>query len=89
MIDFYDDLDLEEYKLYCMNHNTDSSAEMTRRLFNQTRAISNRINRQRELEQMKREIINEVLKKIRIEINNEASPVIKEIQNDIKNIFSK
>ena len=89
MIDFYDDLDLEEYKLYCMTHNTDSSAEMTRRLFNQTRAISNRINRQRELEQMKREIINEVLKKIRIEINNEASPVIKEIQNDIKNIFSK
>lgn len=38
---------------------------------------------------MKREIIDEVLKKIRIEINNEASPVIKEIQNDIKNIFSK
>lgn len=87
MIDFYDDL--EEYKLYCMTHNTDSPAEMTRRLFNQTRAISNRINRQRELEQMKREIIDEILKKIRIEINNEASPVIKEIQNDIKNIFSK
>lgn len=32
MIDFYDDL--EEYKLYCMTHNTDSPAEMTRRLFN-------------------------------------------------------
>lgn len=38
---------------------------------------------------MKREIIDEVLKQIRIEINNEASPAIKEIQNDIKNMFSK
>lgn len=34
MIDFYDDLDLEEYKLYCMTHNTNSPVEMTRRLFN-------------------------------------------------------
>jgi hypothetical protein len=41
--------------------------------------ISNRYNREREREQMKREIIAEVLKQIRIEINNEASPAIKEI----------
>ena len=38
---------------------------------------------------MKKEIIAEVLKQIRIEVNNDASPVIKEIQNDIKNMFSK
>ena len=81
--------ELEDYKMYCMTHNTDDPAELTRRLFNQTRMISNRYNREREREQMKREIIAEVLKQIRIEINNEASPAIKEIQNDIKNMFSK
>ena len=83
-----EDFDLEEYKLYCMSHHTDDPAELTRRLFNQTRAISNKLHKQRDREQMKREIIDEVLKQIRIEINNEASPVIKEIQNDIKNMFS-
>ena len=87
MMDYFDELD--DYKMYCMTHNTDDPAELTRRLFNQTRMISNRYNREREREQMKREIIAEVLKQIRIEINNEASPVIKEIQNDIKNMFSK
>ncbi len=87
MMDYFDEL--EDYKMYCMTHNTDDPAELTRRLFNQTRMISNRYNREREREQMKREIIAEVLKQIRIEINNEASPAIKEIQNDIKNMFSK
>ena len=87
MMDYFDEL--EDYKMYCMTHNTDDPAELTRRLFDQTRMISNRYNREREREQMKREIIAEVLKQIRIEINNEASPAIKEIQNDIKNMFSK
>lgn len=87
MMDYFDEL--EDYKMYCMTHNTDEPAELTRRLFNQTRMISNRYNRDREREQMKREIIAEVLKQIRIEVNNEASPAIKEIQNDIKNMFSK
>ena len=87
MMDYFDEL--EDYKMYCMTHNTDDQAELTRRLFNQTRMISNRYNRDREREQMKREIIAEVLKQIRIEVNNEASPAIKEIQNDIKNMFSK
>lgn len=87
MMDYFDEL--EDYKMYCMTHNTDDPAELTRRLFNQTRMISNRYNREREREQMKREIIAEVLKQIRIEVNNEASPAIKEIQNDIKNMFSK
>ena len=87
MMDYFDEL--EDYKMYCMTHNTDDPAELTRRLFNQTRMISNRYNREREREQMKREIIAEVLKQIRIEIKNEASPAIKEIQNDIKNMFSK
>lgn len=81
--------ELEDYKMYCMTHNTDDPAELTRRLFNQTRMISNRYNREREREQMKREIIAEVLKQIRVEVNNEASPAIKEIKKDIENLFSK
>lgn len=81
--------ELEDYKMYCMTHNTDDPAELTRRLFNQTRMISNRYNREREREQMKREIIAEVLKQIRVEVNNEASPAIREIKKDIENLFSK
>ena len=80
---------MNDYQIYCMTHNTDDPAELTRRLFNQTRMISNRYNREREREQMKREIIAEVLKQIRVEVNNEASPAIKEIKKDIENLFSK
>lgn len=32
MMDYFDDL--EDYKMYCMTHNTDDPAELTRRLFN-------------------------------------------------------
>ena len=38
---------------------------------------------------MKREIIAEVLKQLRIEVKNEASPAIREIKKDIENLFSK
>lgn len=86
---FNDDFDLDEYKLYCATTPTNDPAELTRRLFNQTRAISNKLNRQREREQMKQEIIAEVLKQIRVEVKNEASPAIKEIKKDIENLFSK
>ena len=81
--------DLEDYKLYCATNHTDDPGELTRRLFNQTRLISNKYNREREREQMKREIIAEVLKQIRVEVKNEASPAIREIKKDIENLFSK
>lgn len=80
---------MNDYQIYCMTHPTNDPAELNRRLFEQTRRFSAELNQRREREQMKREIIDEVLKQIRIEINNEASPAIKEIQNDIKNMFSK
>jgi hypothetical protein len=51
--------------------------------------IHDKLNQQRDRERMKQEIIAEVLKQIRIEVNNDASPVIKEIQRDIENLFSK
>lgn len=82
-------MSLDDYKIYCMTHPTNDPAELTRRLFEQTRAITEELNREREREQMKREIIAEVLKQLRIEINNEASPAIKEIKKDIENMFSK
>ena len=46
-------------------------------------------NKERDREQMKQEIIAEVLKQIRVEVNNEASPAIREIKKDIENLFSK
>lgn len=80
---------MNEYQIYCITHPTKDPAELTRRLYEQTRLFSNELNREREREQMKREIIAEVLKQIRIEVNNEASPAIKEIKKDIENLFSK
>lgn len=32
MMDYFDEL--EDYKMYCMTHNTDDPSELTRRLFN-------------------------------------------------------
>lgn len=80
---------MNDYQIYCMTHPTDDPAELTRRLWQQTHAFTEELNREREREQMKREIIAEVLKQIRIEVNNEASPAIKEIKKDIENLFSK
>lgn len=80
---------MNDYQIYCMTHPTDDPAELTQRLFTQTRMIHDKLNQQRDRERMKQEIIAEVLKQIRIEVNNDASPVIKEIQRDIENLFSK
>ena len=80
---------MNDYQIYCMTHPTDDPAELTQRLFTQTRMIRDKLNQQRDRERMKQEIIAEVLKQIRIEVNNDASPVIKEIQRDIENLFSK
>ena len=80
---------MNDYQIYCMTHPTDDPAELTRRLFDQTRLFQSELDHRREREQMKREIIAEVLKQIRVEVNNEASPAIREIKKDIENLFSK
>lgn len=80
---------MNDYQIYCMTHPTDDPAELTRRLWEQTRAFTNELDRRREREEMKREIIAEVLKQLRIEVKNEASPAIREIKKDIENLFSK
>lgn len=55
---------LDEYKIYCMTHPTDDPAELTQRLWQQTRGFVNEIEQQRDRERLKREIIDEVLKRI-------------------------
>lgn len=80
---------MNDYQIYCLTHPTNDPAELTNRLFEQHRMSYNKLNQQKEIEQIKREIIAEILKQIRIEISNNASPTIKEIQKDIENLFSK
>lgn len=80
---------MNDYQIYCMTHPTNDPAELTRRLFEQTRLFQSELDQRRDREQMKREIIAEVLKQIRVEVNNEASPAIREIKKDIENLFSK
>lgn len=80
---------MNDYQIYCMTHPTNDPAELTQRLFEQHRMMRDKWNKERDREQMKREIIAEVLKQIRVEVKNEASPAIREIKKDIENLFSK
>ena len=80
---------MNDYQVYCMTHPTNDPAELTRRLWEQTRAFTAELDREREREKMKREIIAEVLKQLRVEVKNEASPAIREIKKDIENLFAK
>ena len=80
---------MNDYQIYCMTHPTNDPAELTQRLFEQTRLIQQRYNQERDREKMKQEIIAEVLKQLRVEVKNEASPAIREIKKDIENLFVK
>ena len=80
---------MNDYQIYCMTHPTDDPAELTRRLWEQTRVFTSELDRERDREKMKREIIAEVLKQLRVEVKNEASPAIREIKKDIENLFAK
>lgn len=82
-------MNLNEYQLWCMTNPTNDEAEINRRFHEQTRMITERFNKQREKEQMIKEITDEVMRRIRVIINNEASTEIKQIKKDIDNLFAK
>ena len=82
-------MNLHEYQLWCMTNPTKDEAEINRRFHEQSRMIMERYNQQREKEQMIKDITDEVMRRIRVEVNNEASPEIKKIKDDIDKLFSK
>ena len=82
-------MNLHEYQLWCMTHPTNDKAEINRRLHEQSRMIKERYNQKREKEQMIKDITEEVIRRIRVKINNEASPEIKKIKDDIDKLFTK
>lgn len=82
-------MNLHEYQLWCMTNPTNDEAEINRRFYEQTRMIKERYERQRDKEQMVKEITEEVLKRIRVIVKNEASPEIKKIKDDIDKLFTK
>lgn len=82
-------MNLSEYQLWCMTNPTNDNAEINRRYYEQTRMIREQYRQQEEKERMKKEITEEVMKRIRVIINNEASPEIKKIKDDIDKLFMK
>lgn len=82
-------MNLQEYQLWCMTNPTKDEAEINRRFHEQSRMIMERYNQQREKEQMIKDITEEVMRRIRVIVNNEASPQIKKIKDDIDKLFSK
>lgn len=80
---------LHEYQLWCMANPTNDEAEINRRLHEQSRMIKERYNQKREKEKMIKDITEEVMRRIRVKINNEASPEIKKIKDDIDKLFTK
>lgn len=82
-------MNLHEYQLWCMSNQTNDEAEINRRYHEQSRMIMERYNQQREKEQMIKDITEEVMRRIRLIVNNEASPEIKKIKDDIDKLFTK
>lgn len=82
-------MNLNEYQLWCMTNPTNDEEEINRRFYEQSRMITERYNKEREKEQMIKDITEEVMRRIRVIVNNEASPEIKKIKDDIDKLFSK
>ena len=82
-------MNLNEYQLWCMTNQTNDEAEINRRFHEQSRMIMDRYNKDSEKEQMIKDITEEVMRRIRVIVNNEASPEIKKIKDDIDKLFSK
>lgn len=82
-------MNLHEYQLWCMSNPTNDEVEINRRFHKQSRMIMERYNQQREKEQMIKDITEEVMRRIRVIVNNEASPEIKKIKDDIDKLFVK
>ena len=82
-------MNLHEYQLWCMSNPTNDEVEINRRFHEQSRMITERYNKEREKEQMIKDITEEVMRRIRVIVNNEASPEIKKIKDDIDKLFTK
>ena len=82
-------MNLHEYQLWCMSNPTNDEVEINRRFHEQSRMIMERYNQQREKEQMIKDITEEVMRRIRVIVNNEASTEIKKIKDDIDKLFTK
>ena len=82
-------MNLHEYQLWCMSNPTNDEVEINRRFHEQSRMIMERYNQQREKEQMIKDITEGGMRRIRVIVNNEASPEIKKIKDDIDKLFVK
>lgn len=72
---------------YTINKDDDLSVQ----LWKQTRTIIDRVererNRERELAELEERVFQRVMKSIRVEVQNQASPAIREIKRDIENML--
>lgn len=72
---------------YTINKDDDLSVQ----LWKQTRNIIDRVererNRERELAELEERVYQRVMKSIRVEVQNQASPAIREIKRDIENML--
>lgn len=82
-------MNLNEYQLWCMTNKTNEEVEINRRFHKQSRMIMDRYNKDMEKEQMIKDITDEVMRRIRVIVNNEASQEIKKIKDDIDKLFYK
>lgn len=71
---------------YYMTHPAKTEAEIYERFNEVHDRMREQYNKQREREQLKREIIDEVMKRITIEIKNEASPAIQDLKKQLSTL---
>lgn len=71
---------------YYMTHPAKTEAEIYERFNEVHNRMREEFDKQREREQLKREIIDEVMKRITIEIKNEASPAIQDLKKQLESL---
>ena len=71
---------------YYMTHPAKTEAEIYERFNEVHDRMREQYNKQREREQLKREIIDEVMKRITIEIKNEAIPAIQDLKKQLSTL---
>lgn len=71
---------------YYMTHPAKTEEEIYERFNEVHNRMREEFDKQREREQLKREIIDEVMKRITIEIKNEASPAIQDLKKQLETL---
>ena len=67
----------------------DGNQDLSTALYRAHQQITERFERERELEELEERIFQRVMRQIRIQVDNQAAPAIKDLKRDIEKMFQR